>query len=74
MKKKIVSIVIIVVIAGYNIYTSHNNNISFSDLALANIEALAADPEITFPYVCAGEVRGCYDAYYDEIFQGVRVI
>lgn len=73
MKKKIVSIVIIVVIAGYNIYTSHNN-ISFSDLALANIEALAADPEITFPYVCAGEVRGCYDAYYDEIFQGVRVI
>lgn len=72
MKKKIVSIVAIV--AGYNIYTSQNSNVNFSDLALANIEALAADPEITFPYICAGDFYGCYDPYYHEIFLGIKII
>lgn len=46
MKKKImglIAVVAIVTVAGYNVYTSQNNNGKLSDLALSNVEALA-DP------------------------------
>lgn len=46
MKKKImglIAVVAIATVAGYNVYTSQNNNGKLSDLALANVEALA-DP------------------------------
>lgn len=43
-KKKVITIAMgalaVAMIAGYNVYNSRNN-INFSDLALANIEALA---------------------------------
>lgn len=46
MKKNIIGVVTIVavaVVAGYNVYTSQNDNVKLSDLVLNNIEALA-DP------------------------------
>ncbi len=47
MKKKImglIAIVAIVAVAGYNIYVSQSN-VKLSDLALANVEALASSCE-----------------------------
>lgn len=47
-KKKVITIAMgtlaVAMIAGYNVYNSRNN-INFSDLALANIEALAETPQ-----------------------------
>lgn len=47
MKKKLIGIIAIVavaVVAGYNIYASQSN-VKLSDLALANIDALASSGE-----------------------------
>ena len=47
MKQKIMSIIAVVAVAaitGYNVYTSQSN-VKLSDLALANIEALASSGE-----------------------------
>lgn len=47
MKKKVLGIIAVVAIAavaGYNVYTSQNNS-NLSDLALANMEALASGSE-----------------------------
>ncbi len=47
MKKKIVGVMLVVAVAmlaGYNVYRSHTN-VELSDLALANIEALASTSE-----------------------------
>lgn len=47
MKKKmmgIIAIVAVAAVAGYNVYTSQKN-VKLSDLALANIEALASSGE-----------------------------
>lgn len=44
MKRKILGIftvIAIAAVAGYNVYTSMNKEIQLSDLALANVEALA---------------------------------
>ncbi|MEY8687492.1 NVEALA domain-containing protein [Bacteroides sp. AN502(2024)] len=59
MKKKIMGIIAIVVVAtvaGYNVYTSQNN-VRLSDLVLANIEALANDGESG--YSCSATAN-CY--------------
>lgn len=51
MRKKMFAIMIIAVVvvsAGYNIYHTQKV-VSLSDLALANVEALAGDYEIGFP-------------------------
>lgn len=43
MEKKImglIAVVAVAAVAGYNVYTSHNN-VKLSDLTLANVEALA---------------------------------
>lgn len=48
MKKKImglIAVVAIAAVAGYNVYTSQNN-VRLSDLALANIEAMALNDEV----------------------------
>ena len=74
MKKKIMGFVAIVAIAvtlGYNVYTSQNN-MKLSDLTLANVEALAASPEVEIPYICVGDPKACYDSYYQEVFDGYR--
>lgn len=47
MKKKFIAATLVAVIAafaGYNIYKSQNT-VTMSDLAMANVEALAFDPE-----------------------------
>lgn len=73
MKTKVLSLVAVVAIAitGYNISIS-DNGVKVSELALANIEALAASPEVSIPYICAGETMACYDPYYHEIYSGYR--
>ena len=43
-----------------------------SDLTLANVEALAASPEVDIPFICVGETKACYDPYYHEVFEGYR--
>ncbi len=59
-------------IAGYGVYTNQKTDV-MSDLTLANIAALADGGEVSIPYICAGEVMGCYDSYYPAIFPGIRV-
>ena len=74
MKKKLmglIAIVAIATIAGYNVCASQNN-MKLSDLTLANVEALAASPEVDIPYICVGETKACYDPYYHEVFEGYR--
>ena len=74
MKKKMmgfIAIVAIVAVTGYNAYTSQNN-MKLSSLTLANVEALGASPEIDIRYICAGETKACYDAYYQEVYEGYR--
>jgi len=44
----------IIVVAGYGVKTSMSNDTQLSDLARANIEALA-NYEITFPGLCMGD-------------------
>ena len=44
MKLKLILIVIVVALAGYNIYSSHND-VKLSDLSLMNVEALASTYE-----------------------------
>ena len=59
-------------IAGYGVYANQKSD-AMSDLALANVEALAGSGEVTIPYLCAGEQKGCYDSYYHEVFPGLKV-
>lgn len=59
MRKKIFGIVVmaaIAVIAGWNI-GQNENDIKLSNLALSNVEALAADEEVTLD--CPGGQREC---------------
>lgn len=49
MKKKLISIIVVItiaVVAGYNMYASLNTDKNLSDLVLANIDAQANDYEI----------------------------
>ncbi|MDR0892596.1 MAG: NVEALA domain-containing protein [Mediterranea sp.] len=49
MKKKtkkwmgVLLVGVVAVVAGYNVYESQNGNVKLGDVALANVEALAAD-------------------------------
>ncbi len=60
----LIAVVVIVAVAGYNIYASQNN-VKLSALALANVEALARyelpDVEIT----CGSESGKCWGMYGD---------
>lgn len=76
MRKKVLGMIAFVAISamvGYNGYTAQNNNEKLSDLALVNVEALAANSEIVIPYICAGSTPACYDSYYHEVFDGYRI-
>ena len=60
MKKKLMGIVTIIAIAagaGYNVYASRSN-VKLSDLALANVEALARDEGNSDLYIRSS--NGCY--------------
>jgi hypothetical protein len=46
MRKKILSVIAVVAVAavaGYNVYTAQKSDVVLSDIALANVEALAED-------------------------------
>ena len=54
MKKKVMGIIAVVsiaAVAGYNVYTSQNDNVKLSDLVLSNVEALANPGESGQPDV-----------------------
>jgi hypothetical protein len=72
MKKKmmgIIAAVAVAVVAGYNIYASQSN-VKLSDLALANVEALANNNEWDTPFYVhpcpTGPGTECSSAKYDE--------
>lgn len=73
MKSKIIGLITVmaIAIAGHNVSIS-KNNVKVSELAMVNIEALAANAEVSIPYICAGEAMACYDPYYHEIYSGYR--
>ncbi len=58
----IIAVVAIAAVAGYNVYTSLNNNGNLSDLALANVEALADSNEGGFDCLngCVDNGFGCF--------------
>lgn len=59
MKKNILKVTLVAaftLIAGYNVYTSQKSDVEMSDLALANVEALAGN-ETTAE--CPGGSREC---------------
>lgn len=69
MSKKIFAVLIVTVVAifaGYNIYQSQRAEITMSDLAMANVEALASssenDPDYNpdCPNGCLSDGDGCH--------------
>ena len=73
MKKtiKIAMVAVVAAVAGMGIYSSQKADVA-SDIALANVEALAQG-EVDFPYICIGYVWDCYDDYYHQYFQGNHI-
>lgn len=74
MKKKILSAmfaVAIMAVAGYNVYMNQTKN-GMSELALANIEALAYDSEWEHPTMGPfGSEQFCSDCYNEYDTKGV---
>ena len=73
MKKNILKLVFasaFALVAGYSIYASQKK-VEMSDLAMANVEALASGEVIVGPWYCA--VSGyCYDSYTHMLFEGTK--
>lgn len=66
MRKKIFGAVLIAamaVAAGWN-YQQNKQSVDLSDLAMANVEALA-DPEIIVGVPCAQVCQNCWCIYFD---------
>ena len=53
--KKISMIVAFTLVAGYSVYQSQQKE-QMSDIALANVEALAGGEVIVGPWYCVGEI------------------
>lgn len=69
MGKKFFATLIVAVVAmfaSYNIYQSQNKD-SLSDLALANVEALAGG-EIEIGVICVAVCNNCWCGYFPEDF------
>ena len=74
MNKKYLKATLIAVVAlvgGINVFNAQKPE-SLSDIALANVEALAQG-EVDIPYICAGSQKLCYDTYYKEFFDGIKI-
>ena len=74
MNKKYVKTTLVAVVAlvgGINVFNAQKPE-SLSDIALANVEALAQG-EVDIPYICAGSQKLCYDTYYKEFFDGIKI-
>ncbi len=59
-------------VAAVTVHVSSNDAPVLSTLNLENVEALAQG-EVSIPYLCAGTPKLCYDAYYHEMFDGVKL-
>ena len=73
MKKNILKLVFtsaFALVAGYSIYASQKK-VEMSDLAIANVEALASGEVIVGPWYCAGSGY-CYDSYTHMLFEGTK--
>ena len=57
-------------VAGYCVYTSQQET-EMSDLAMANVEALASGEVIVGPWYCAGSGY-CYDPDTHMLFDGTK--
>ena len=71
MKNKIRAVMMaaaIALVAGANMFNSQRT-VDMSDVALANVEALAQG-EAEFPYYCVGVERECWDDVYYQTFAG----
>ncbi len=71
MKKKISAVsmfAVVALVAGINVYHSQRT-VDMSDVALANVEALAQG-EAEFPYYCVGVEWECWDDVYYQTFAG----
>ena len=71
MKKKIRTVImfaVVAVVAGVNVDHSQTT-VDRSDVALANVEALAQG-EAEFPYYCVGVEWECWDDVYYQTFAG----
>ena len=73
MKKNIIRAALFAVfafVAGYGVYTSQKET-AMSDLAMANVEALAGGEVIVGPWYCAGSGY-CYDVETYMGFDGTK--
>ena len=73
MKKNILKLVFasaFALVAGYSIYASQKK-VEMSNLAMANVEALASGEVIVGPWYCAGSGY-CYDSYTHMLFEGTK--
>ena len=74
MKRNIIRVALLAVfafVAGYGVYTSQKET-AMSDLAMANVEALAGGGEVIVgPWYCAGSGY-CYDVETYMGFDGTK--
>ena len=74
MKRNIIRVALLAVfafVAGYSVYTSQKET-AMSDLAMANVEALAGGGEVIVgPWYCAGSGY-CYDVETYMGFDGTK--
>ena len=73
MKRNMIKVALFAVfafVAGYGVYTSQKET-SMSDLAMANVEALAGGEVIVGPWYCAGSGY-CYDVETYMGFDGTK--
>ena len=73
MKKNILKLVFasaFALVAGYSIYASQKK-VEMSDLAMANVEALARGEVIVGPGYSAGSGY-CYESYTHMLFEGTK--
>ena len=68
---KIALFAVVAIVGGVNVFNAQKSE-SLSDVALANVEALAQG-EVDIPYICAGSQKLCYDTYYKEFFDGIKI-
>lgn len=63
----IIAVVVIAAVAGYNVYTSLDKGVEFSNLALENVEALTR-AELT------PEGWSCFKHYYDDTSSSIYFV
>lgn len=47
-------------------------SVEMDQLLLSNVEALA-NGEVDIPYICQGNIKACYDDYYNQFYWGIKL-